>query len=177
MNVMNCVRDSGFMPGLWRIARSPLPLMAVLLLTQAAAWSGEWSDENFPSWQAVGDDELEAVRGGFLFSNGVQVDIGIQKAAFVNGVEQFRTQIDVSEQVQNRILNEASSVLQVGTGNTLNGLEIPAGSTFIQNTLDNQLLDNFTVVDVRIKNLDTIQRLPVPTFPSIQDITIPGIAP
>lgn len=174
---MMCVRESGCIAGLRHVARSPLPLIAGLLLIQTAAWSGEWPDENFPAWQAVGEDELEAVRGGFLFSNGVQVDIGIQKAAFVNGVEQFRTQIDVSEGVQSRILNEASSVLQVGPGNTLNGLEISGGSTFIQNTLDNQLLGNFTVVDVRIKNLDALRQQPVPAFPSIQDFAIPGIAP
>ncbi|MGB5408706.1 MAG: hypothetical protein WBN43_18195 [Thiogranum sp.] len=170
-------RESGFITGLRCVARSPLPLIAGLLLIQAAAWSDEWSGENFPAWQAVDDDELETVRGGFLFSNGVQVDIGIQKAAFVNGVEQFRTQIDVSEGVQSRILNEANSVLQVGAGNTLNGLEMPGGSTFIQNTLDNQFLDNFTVVDVRIKNLDTLRQQPVPAFPSIQDFSVPGIAP
>lgn len=171
------LRETGFTPGLRRVARSLLALITGLLLVQAAAWSDDWSEENFPAWQAVGDDELEAVRGGFLFSNGVQVDIGIQKAAFVNGVEQFRTQIDVSEGVQSRILSEANSVLQLGVGNTLDGVEIPAGSTFIQNTLDNQLLDNFTVVDVRIKNLDTLQQQPIPAFPSIQDFAIPGIAP
>jgi len=167
--------ESGFIAGLRCVARSPLPLIAGLLLIQAPAWSGEWSGENFPAWQAVGDEELETVRGGFLFSNGVQVDIGIQKAAFVNDVEQFRTQIDVSDGVQSSILNEANSVLQVGAGNTLNGLEMPGGSTFIQNTLDNQFLDNFTVVDVRIKNLDALQQQPVPAFPSIQDFAIPGI--
>ena len=118
---------------------------------------------------------METARGGFQFSNGVQVDIGIDKAAYVNGVEQFRTHIDVSEGVRAKILNEATSVLQVGAGNALQGLEIPAGSTFIQNTLDNQFLDNFTVVDVRIKNLDSIQRQPAAAFPSIEDFAIPGI--
>jgi len=169
--------ESEFTAGLRHVAQSSLLLIAVLLLTQGTAWSGEWSEENFPAWPTVSDDELETVRGGFLFSNGVQVDIGIQKAAFVNGVEQFRTQFDVSEGLQNKILNEANSVLQIGTGNSLNGLEIPAGSTFIQNTLDNQLLGNFTVVDVRIKNLDAMQQQTVPAFPSIQDFAIPGIAP
>jgi hypothetical protein len=174
---MMCAPESGFIPGLRRVTRSPLPLIAGLLLIQAAAWSDEWSDENFPAWQAVSAEELETIRGGFLFSNGVQVNIGIQKAAFVNGVEQFRTHIDVLEGVQSRILNEANTVLQVGTGNTLNGLEVTGGSTFIQNTLDNQLLGNFTVVDVRIKNLDAVLQQPIPAFPSIQDFTIPGIAP
>lgn len=173
---MMCTRESG-LPGLKRVAQSRLALIVGLLLIHAAAWSGEWPEENFPAWQAVGADELEAVRGGFLFSNGVQVDIGIQRAAFVNGVEQFRTQIDVSEGVQSGILNEAGSVLQVGTGNVLNGLDISGGSTFIQNTLDNQLLGNFTVVDVRIRNLDAVPQQPLPVFPSIQDFAIPGIAP
>jgi hypothetical protein len=171
------IRESECIAGHRRVARSLLVLIAGLLLVQAAAWSGEWSEDDFPAWLAVGDDELETVRGGFLFSNGVQVDIGIQKAAFVNGIEQFQTQIDVSEGVQSRILNEANSVLQVGTGNTLNLLDIPTGSTFIQNTLDNQLLGNFTVVDVRIKNLDAVRQQTIPAFPSVQDFAIPGIVP
>ena len=174
---MMCARDSGFIPGLWIVARSALWLIAGLLLVPETAWSGELSDETFPAWLAVGEDELDAIRGGFLFSNGVQVDIGIQKAAFVNGIEQFQTQIAVSEGVQSRILNEATSVLQVGTGNVLNGLEMTGGSTFIQNRLDNQLIGNFTVVDVRIRNLDAALQQPVPVFPSIQGVTIPGIDP
>ncbi len=83
------VHESGFIPGLQRVARFALPVIFGLLLNQAAAWSGEWENEGFPAWQAVGDDELSTARGGFVFSNGVQVDIGIRKAAFVNDMEQF----------------------------------------------------------------------------------------
>jgi hypothetical protein len=176
-NAMLGGRESGCIPGLRLVARSTFPLIAGLLLIQAAAWGGELSDDNFPAWQAVGEDELEDARGGFLFSNGVQVDIGIQKAAFVNGIEQFQTQIAVSEGVQSRILNEATSALQVGTGNVLNGLELTGGSTFIQNTLDNQLIGNFTVVDVRIRNLDAVLQQPVPAYTPLQGFTIPGIDP
>jgi len=193
------VHESGFIPGLQqRVARFALSALVGLLSMQTTAWSAEWADVNFPAWQAVGDDELNEVRGGFVFSNGVQVDIGIRKAAFVNGMEQFqtslgiservrsnvldgmeqlRTRVDVSEEVRSSILSDANSVLQVGTGNTLNNLEIPGGSTFIQNTLDNQFLANFTVVDVRIRNLDTLRQLPATAFPTIQDFAIPGIAP
>ena len=148
-----------------------------LLLLQATAWSGEQRDEYFPAWQAVSEVELDTIRGGFLFSNGVQVDIGIQKSALINGTEQFRTQFNATEALQSRLLDEANSVLQAGSGNTLNGLELTGGSVFIQNTLDNQFLENFTVVDVHIKNLDTRLQQPIPAFPSLQDITIPGIAP
>ena len=193
------VHESGFIPGFQRVARFALPVIFGLLLNQAAAWSGEWENEGFPAWQAVDDDELGTARGGFVFSNGVQVDIGIRKAAFVNDMEQFRTSfniservrsklhegmeqlrtgVDISKEIRNSILSEANSVLQVGTGNTLNNLEVPGGSTFIQNTLDNQFLGNFTVVDVRIRNLDAAMRqLPVSAFPAIRDFAIPGIAP
>ena len=195
------IHESGFIRGLGlpRVAGFALLVISGLLLNQAVAWSGEWADEGFPAWQAVGDDELNAARGGFVFSNGVQVDIGIRKAAFVNDMEQFRTSfniservrsklhegmeqlrtgVDISKEIRNSILSEANSVLQVGTGNTLNNLEVPGGSTFIQNTLDNQFLGHFTVVDVRIRNLDAAMRqLPVSAFPAIRDFAIPGIAP
>lgn len=172
------VHESGSIPGFQRIARFALPVIVGLLLIQAAAWSGEWANEGFPVWQAVGDVELSAARGGFVFSNGVQVDIGIHKTAFVNDMEQFLTGIDLSEEIGNSILSEANSVLQSGTGNTLNYFELPGGSTFIQNTLDNQFLGNFTVVDVRISNLNAaIRQLSISAFPAIRDFTIPGIAP
>ena len=74
------------------------------------------------------------------------------------------------------MFGDANSVLQVGTGNALSAMEITSGSTFIQNTLDNQLLGNFTVVDVRIRNLDSaLRQLPVSAFPAIRDFAIPGL--
>ena len=178
-------QESGSIPGLRLVVRSVVPLVVGLLLAHPPAWGGAWEDDDFSAWQAVGDDELNAVRGGFKFSNGVQIDIGIKKAAFVNGFEefrddfrqQFRTRLNVSEGVQSRILNEANSVLQVGVGSALDVVDTPSGSTFIQNTLDNQFLSNLTVVDVRIKNLDTVRQLPLSAFPAIQDFAIPGIAP
>ena len=174
---MKYLRESERIPVLHRSLLLLLLLVTGLLLTQTTAWSGEQSEGHFPAWQAVSEVELDAIRGGFLFSNGVQVDIGIQKSALINGTEQFRTQFNATEALQSRLLDEASSVLQLGSGNTLNGLELTGGSVFIQNTLDNQMLENFTVIDVHIKNLDALQQQPLPAFPTLQDITIPGIAP
>ena len=174
---MKYLRESESIPVLRRGLLILLLAVTGLLLMQTTAWSGEQPDGYFPALQAVSEVELDAIRGGFLFSNGVQVDIGIQKSALINGAEQFRTQFNATEALQSRLLDEANSVLQLGSGNTLNGLELTGGSVFIQNTLDNQMLENFTVIDVHIKNLDALQQQPLPAFPTLQDITIPGIAP
>jgi hypothetical protein len=174
---MKYLRESESIPVLHRSLLVLLLAVTGLLLMQTTAWSGEQPDGYFPAWQAVSETELDTIRGGFLFSNGVQVDIGIQKAAIVNGIEQFRTQFNATEALQSRLLDEANSVLQLGSGNTLGGLDLTGGSVFIQNTLDNQFLENFTVIDVHIKNLGDRLQQTVPAFPSLQDITIPGIAP
>jgi len=39
------------------------------------------------------------------------------------------------------------------------------------------LLGNFTVVDVRIRNVEAIQQQVGQAFPSIQDFALQGIAP
>ncbi|QHJ10547.1 hypothetical protein FX988_00761 [Paraglaciecola mesophila] len=96
-------------------------------------------------WQAVSEEKLATLRGGFVLGNGVVVDLNFQKHLFQNGElvghSYFQTPQDFTQLGKDEL--SLSSVLPNNTFNTV-----------LQNTLDNQTLSAITNIDITIKNIE-----------------------
>ncbi|WP_339773176.1 hypothetical protein [uncultured Paraglaciecola sp.] len=100
-------------------------------------------------WLPVPDATLSTLRGGFVLSNGVVVDINFQKNIFRNGQlashSYFQSPQDLSFLSKDDF--NLSSVIPNGSLNSV-----------LQNTIDNQTLSAITNIDITIKNLQQAQQ-------------------
>ena len=127
------------------------------------------SEHGIYPWQAVSNDILSVARGGFVFSNGIEVDVGIQQNLSINSAE-FGSQINLLNNLQNLSSASTSTVLKQQSA----GIRLPLGLNIIQNSLDNLALRNTTTLDIRIKNFDTFKN-PAALIPSFQNIIEPAV--
>lgn len=96
-------------------------------------------------WERATDEELAALRGGFILPNGVHVDMNLEKFVHLNDV------LVHSSSVQ---LPGEEMVLQVGMQNMVSGsMTVPELSTFVQNTLDSQHIETLTKINIEISNV------------------------
>ncbi len=148
-------------------ARSPRPsligvlavtLLVIGVLPPSQAVEG-WAEElrNAP---ALGDPDLEAIRGGFETDTGMQISFGVEQITSINGVLQARMAFfvpDLTDPAGVTTDEWASKVIQNGPGNTftLNPTEqIPSQVlTIIQNSLDQQVIQHLTVVDLTLSGV------------------------
>lgn len=100
--------------------------------------------EELAHWVPVSDDELNAMRGGFVLPNGMNLDISVLRSVSINGVETLSSNISLPDNF-NWVRN--------GSDNYVANLNLPVLSDVIQNTLDNQLIQSVRVVNVELSNL------------------------
>ncbi len=94
----------------------------------------------------LSDERLSQLRGGFVTSDGVEINVGIEKVALMNGELQSWLAMDLSKISQSSIdvskLNNVAGVVQSGAGNQMSqGLRELVDSgvlSVIQNTLDDR---------------------------------------
>jgi hypothetical protein len=126
-------------------------------------------------WTSVDNRTLDAMRGGFDFGNGLSVSFGITRAVYINGVLVTSTTLNVGDLAritpdQAALVNRqatAMNLVQNGPGNTvaLPGSDLVKPGTIIQNTLNNQNIQNQTVIDLTsnamglVKNLNALTSL------------------
>lgn len=134
-------------------------------------------------WQAVGNQRLDALRGGFNMGNGLMVSFGITSAVFINGALVTETTLNInrladlssSEIAQLGQKLNTLSLVQNGPGNTMasNAAAAPnksgsanatvssiagaAGGTIIQNTLNNQHILYQTTVNASSNGLGMVR--------------------
>jgi hypothetical protein len=108
---------------------------------------------NFETLEAVNNDVLDEMRGGFVTGNGVRLDVGVEKASYVDGVLQ----------VQNAFRVEDVALLEKGFGGNVSISDLQnvssAFNTVIQNNLDQKTIQNLTVIDFveSIRGLQDLQ--------------------
>lgn len=121
---------------------------------------------DFNGMAAVDNVTLETMRGGFVAGNGVRFDIGIEKASYVDGVLQ----------VQNSFKAEDLALLNTGLGISVNSANLENVSsvfnTLIQNNLDQKTIQNFTVIDVTVRNFSQLQNSTVESIRGMQDLQV-----
>ena len=131
----------------------------------------------FEDCPVVADHELDQMRGGFDTSNGglpLSFSFGIDRATFLNGelvstttvaIPIFTSAMD-AKGAQTVMLN-TTNLIQNGPGNSFalpSVRDLPTSvMTVIQNTLDNQVISNATVINASVTSRDFIRSLAVQT--------------
>jgi len=146
-----------------------LALAGALLATFAGAASGGSGRFELASQAPVTDNELAAQCGGFSTQNGLLISFGIAQAMYVNGVLDSTNSFTVTQgnsdanptfQVASQMGNNGLRVIQIGPqgSNTSQPSATPASGlpgsvTVIQNTLNQQVITNSTVINASLANM------------------------
>ena len=145
--------------------------MAAAIALSFALWSnlagaGALFDDPLLGLEPLSDAEMSSLRGGFITSDGIEITIGYEQAAFINGILQTKLALDISQlKRQDDVSDLAGSVapvrvIQNGQGNAAPRFSTPLPDasylTLIQNSLDHQTLQNLTVLNVDIKNIPSL---------------------
>ncbi len=120
-------------------------------------------------WMAVGDRQLDELRGGFDAGAGLMVSFGITRAVYINGELITQTTLNfgrISEltPAQAAQLNRQMATLnlvQTGPGNVVDPAVAASanGGTIIQNTLNNQHIVNQTVINASSNALGMVKSM------------------
>jgi hypothetical protein len=120
-------------------------------------------------WLAASDRTLSQLRGGFDLGAGLVVSFGISRAVYINGQLITSTSLQVNDlsrltPTQAATLGQQmatqTQVVQNGPGNTLaaGALTIPL-ATYIQNTLNNQIIRSQTVIEATSNGLSMVKNM------------------
>ena len=120
-------------------------------------------------WQAVSDQRLEQMRGGFDLGSGIVASLGIDRAVYVNGSLATHTSITIPDishissaqaTALAAVMNSANLV-QIGPGNSIDPstLSQARGATIIQNTLNNQQIQALTTLNVGTNSLNLFRAM------------------
>ena len=120
-----------------------------------------------PAWLTVSNKSLDKMRGGFDLGLGLMVSFGISRATYINQelVTNLTLQLgDLSKLTASQAqrltqqINTQPQVIQSGSGNVVDSgaLNLPLG-TYVQNTLNNQVLRNQTVIDITTNGLSMLK--------------------
>jgi hypothetical protein len=147
-------------------------LSATLLLTvMLLVWQPEvGAFESLSGTIAASDQDLSAIRGGFVTNEGLLVSFGIERAIYVNGILDAASNFTINRtdgsgssnlQQTDPALSGINTVkvVQIGPDGSnvfspdkIVGNVLPNGFTVIQNTLNNQFVKNTTTFNVSVTN-------------------------
>lgn len=136
-------------------------------------------------WMTVGDQTLDALRGGFSMGDGLMVSFGITRAVFVNGALITETTLNVGRladitpaqatQISQKLAT--LSLVQNGPGNTfasgpsstssapgapgptVTAIAGTSTGTFIQNSLNNQQIRYETIINASSNGLGMVRSM------------------
>lgn len=142
------------------------------LLTAAAlglgAGAARADEDRVPTagWVALGEQRLDAVRGGFIDASGLQVSFGIERAIYLNGELVTTTRLNVADLAAVSGGRAAATLtggglLQNGPGNTIDSGTLSASSlaTVIQNSLNGQHIRSVTTVNATVNSLGIVKSI------------------
>jgi hypothetical protein len=152
-----------------------LSVKICLLLASAAAAGhgladapGPVQDSPFDAAQAVGPAALDELRGGFDLGNGLAVSLGIERIVTINGNVAERSQLELGDlgnltsgmtkvsadtAGQVRLIQNGVGDMNVQLGNSV------LGGTFIQNSLNDQLIRNQTIINASVNARGMLQSM------------------
>lgn len=127
------------------------------------------------TWTTVGDRTLERMRGGFDAGGGVKISFGISRVVYINGELVASNQFQISDlasltpkqargvQAQlntlNLVQNGPRNIYSVESVQAGKQSLLPAASTIVQNTLNDQKIESRTVLDISTNGLSMIKAL------------------
>ncbi len=128
------------------------------------ASAGTLLNDTLNGFEPLTSEEMAALRGGFITADGIEISIGYEQAAFINGVLQTKLALDISQLARRGDIavppGSIAPVKIIQTGETSMAASQPSLNpgylTLIQNSLDHQTLSNFSVLNIDIKNLPSV---------------------
>jgi hypothetical protein len=142
----------------------------VLCLASRAVFAADGTQTDvIKNWQAVSNQRLEQMRGGFDLGSGIVASLGIDRAVYVNGSLITSTSVNIPDI---RHINSAQAtalaavmnsvnLVQIGPGNSVDPstLSQARGATIIQNTLNNQQIQALTTLNVSTNSLNLFRAM------------------
>lgn len=118
------------------------------------------------AWRPVAAAVLDEVRGGFTAPSGLQLSLGIDRLASVNGTLVAQTSVHIAdlrnispaEAAQAQTALGATLLVQDGQAIQAAGQGLPAG-TFIQNTRDGQTITSLTTVNASVNSMSLLKSM------------------
>jgi hypothetical protein len=137
-------------------------VLSALLACGTAARAGAESPDPTDGWHAVGDEQLEQVRGGFDLGNGLVVSLGVERLVSINGTVVANSRFEIGDVTQlsaaeARTASDALAalVVQNGGGNVLepSAATQALGALLIQNSVNDQAIRSQTTINTTVSNL------------------------
>ena len=148
-----------------------LPVQIGLVLASAAiatqGYAGS-ADNPFSSDNAVASEKLDDYRGGFVTNNGLEVSLGIERIVTINGNVAEHSDLELGDlgrltsgqstltadtAAQVRLIQNGGGQFAVQMGNSV------LGGTVIQNSLNDQLIRNQTIINASVNARGLLQTL------------------
>ena len=137
------------------------------IVTEQPMAAEEIGVDAFSGFVALGNDTLDGLRGGFVTSDGLEINVGIERLVFINDSLQSKFAMDLSHINRASLATGASpamenymQIIQSGSGNTLSpdvqALVASGMLQVIQNSLNDQKIGHITGVDIEVKNYRNI---------------------
>lgn len=125
-------------------------------------------------WEAVSDESLDNMRGGFDVGPGLSVSFGIVRTITINGDLVNRTNFNLPDvtKITTEQANLArtaiaeSGIIQNGTGNFIEpGVRSQlTNSTIVQNSLNDQRIQSLTVINTGVNSLGLLKNINTQTI-------------
>ena len=138
--------------------------LMLALLPVSLVFAGEVNDP-FSLWPRLSDQELAKLRGGFITADGLNINIGLEQLVMIDGTVKTHYNFDLSglgassgvPDLGAADQNKRIQLIQNGDHNQVTP-DMPANFgggalTVIQNSLDTQLIQNFTVLKVDVSGM------------------------
>ncbi|HZP85228.1 MAG TPA: hypothetical protein VFB54_00305 [Burkholderiales bacterium] len=144
-------------------AAAALATLTLALSTSIAAGAGD--DEGFFGKAPVSEEELGAMRGGFMSDDGLKISVGIDRSVMINNVLVDIASLRIPDLAAIRagspeavqLTDAAAKLIQNGPGNFADPRLLqqsgPGMLTVIQNSLNNQLIQGRTVINIDVSGI------------------------
>ena len=148
-----------------------LPVQIGLVLASAAiatqGYAGS-ADNPFSSDNAVASEKLDDYRGGFITDNGIAVTLGIERIVTINGNVAERSQLELGDlgqltsghsSLSTDMANQARLIQNGGGTFNVQMGDTTLGGTIIQNSLNDQLIRNQTIINASVNARGLLQTM------------------
>lgn len=146
------------------LLRGTICALIATCLPVCPALAGDFSDP-FVLWQKLPDTELAKMRGGFITSDGLNINVGLERLVMIDGTVKTRFKMDLSGLGRSQGApiplstdqNKSIQIVQNGDHNVVTA-DVPANFaggalTIIQNSLDSKLIQNYTTLQIDVSGM------------------------
>lgn len=116
--------------------------------------------ETFDHSEAVPDSELAKMRGGFITPGGLMIDFAITTRTLVDGAKVSDITMTAQDLQNLSSSQDLQKLIQIGGGNSVELNELannPNVGVVIQNSLDEKVIQQFSILDVTVQNFEQFQ--------------------